>query len=264
VIEKMTQGSQVLLDPRNTLVQWGGDLEDFFPERHFFAINVEDGWWLFLVAIVGFCVWELRRLPAGVRAALLSLIVVAGLIAGSMRMREYGWYFHFKVLAFVAPLVIVAAVVAMRRVPRAGLVLLAIWGGWALGEARDEVSTTFDQLPATQLELREWSAALPPGESIRLDMEPGAQLWVAYMLADQPLCSQRPLSNTSYPHVPLSRAADYVLVRGLRKPFDAVGEPVRGNGELQLYRLAGGLPGGDRCSQRMVQTVTKIEYVGKR
>jgi hypothetical protein len=264
VIEKMTQGSQVLLDPRNTLQQWGGDLVGFYPERQFFAIHEENGWWIYLIVILGFCVWQLRRLPPGVRAGLLSLVVVTGLIAGSMRMREYGWYFHFKVLAFVAPLIIVAAVVAMRKVPRVGLVLLAIWGGWAIAEARDEVSTTFDQLPATILDLRGWSAALEPGESVRLDMQPAAQLWVAYMFADHPLCSQRPISDTSYPHVPLSRAADYVLVRGLRKPFDAVGEPVRRNKELALYRLADGLPGGDRCSQRMVQTVVKIEYVGKR
>jgi hypothetical protein len=83
------------------------------------------------------------------------------------------------------------------------------------------------------------------------------------MLSDHPLCSQRPLDDTSYPHVPLSRAADYVLVRFLRRPFDAVGPPVRANREYRLYRLAEGLPGGDRCSQRMVQTVRKITWSGK-
>ena len=265
VIEKLTQGTQVLVDPRMSLRQWGGDLEAFFPERQFFAIRVEDGWWAFLVLIVGFCVWELRRLPIGVRSALLSVMVAGGVIAATMRLRDFGWYFHFKALAFVAPLIIVCAVVGMRRTGRAGLVLIAIWGGWAVAEARDEVSTTFDQLPRTMLDLRSWTAGLPEDASVRLDVQPGTQLWVAYMLADRPLCSQRPLSDTSYPHVPLSQAADYVVVRGLRRPFDAVGQPLQRNKELALYRLAPGLPGGDgRCSRRMTQTVTEIQYLGKR
>jgi hypothetical protein len=79
------------------------------------------------------------------------------------------------------------------------------------------------------------------------------------MLHEHPLCSQRPLTGTSYPHVPLSRAADYVLVRYLRRPFDAVGGPVLRNGEYTLYRLRDDLPGPNRCSQRMVQTVKVIE-----
>jgi len=45
----------------------------------------------------------------------------------------------------------------------------------------------------------------------------------------------------------------------VREPYDAVGPPVMANGEYRLYRLREGLPGGDRCSQRMVQTVEKIE-----
>jgi hypothetical protein len=100
---------------------------------------------------------------------------------------------------------------------------------------------------------------LPADSSIRLDMQPGAQLWAAYMLASHPLCSQRPLSDTAYPHPPLSRAADYVVVRFLRRPFDAVGAPLMQNKEFRVYKLAPGLPGGDRCSQRMIQTVTRID-----
>jgi hypothetical protein len=59
--------------------------------------------------------------------------------------------------------------------------------------------------------------------------------------------------------VPLSRAADYVLVRYLRKPFDAVGAPVLRNGEYTLYKLRPDLPFGDRCSLKMVQTVHVIQ-----
>ena len=73
------------------------------------------------------------------------------------------------------------------------------------------------------------------------------------------LCSQDPLDETSYPHVPHSRAADFVLVRYQPRPADATGDALVGNREFQLYQLRPGLPGGDRCSQRMVQTVKRIE-----
>jgi hypothetical protein len=185
-----------------------------------------------------------------------------------MRLRRFGWYFEFKMLAFVGPLIVVLGAIGMTRLRLAarsrGLrttmtVLLVVWVSWAVGGAREEVSRTFDELPRTTQELQAWSAALPRGSSVRLDVQPGAQLWAAYMLAAHPLCSQRPLDDTSYPHVPLSRAADYVLVRYVRKPFDAVGQPLRNNREYQLYRLRPGLPGTDRCSQRMIQTVRSIQ-----
>lgn len=262
VVEKITGGSQVLIDPRNSLQLWGGDLSGYFPEGQFFGIYEADLLWPALAVIVGFCLWELRRLSKPAAAGLLSVMLVGAAIAASMRARDYGYYFHFKILAFIGPLVVVCAAVAIARVRRWGVVVLVIWTGWALAGARDEVAGTFDELPRTVLELREWSAQLPEGSSVRLDMQPGAQLWAAYMLADHPLCSQRPLDDTSYPHVPISRQADFVAVRLLRRPFDAVGAPLFANKEFQVYRLAEGLPGGDRCSQRMVQTVRKITSSG--
>ena len=263
VWEKISGGGQVVINPSYTLQLWGGDLVDYFPEGQFFSIYDADLLWPALAIIIGFCLWELRRLHRPAAIGLLSVMLVAAAIAGSMRAREYGYYFHFKILAFVGPLVVVCAAVAMARVRRLGVVLLAVWMLWAVAGARDEVASTYDQLPRTALALRDWSDRLPPGSSVRLDMQPGAQLWTAYMLADHPLCSQRPLDDTSYPHVPLSRGADFVAVRLLQKPFDAVGEPVFANKEFQVYRLASGLPGGDRCSQRMVQTVREITYAGK-
>jgi hypothetical protein len=89
-------------------------------------------------------------------------------------------------------------------------------------------------------------------------------LWAGIILSGQPLCSQRPLLETSYPHVPVSRAADYVLVdKDWRKPFDAVGPPVMDLERYQLFHLRPGLPGGDRCSRTMVLTVTKLYAGGK-
>jgi hypothetical protein len=79
------------------------------------------------------------------------------------------------------------------------------------------------------------------------------------MLSGQPLCSQKPLLDTSYPHVPVSRKADYVLVqRPLAKPFDAVGPPLMTNTAYALYRMNPDVPGPDRCSRAMVQTVKAI------
>ena len=100
----------------------------------------------------------------------------------------------------------------------------------------------------------------PPDASIRLDMQPEAQnCGRLHAVRRTRLCSQRPLDDTAYPHVPLSRAADYVLVR-LPAPAVRRGRRRRcvQNAEFTLYRLRPGLPGGDRCSQRMIQTVTEI------
>jgi hypothetical protein len=82
---------------------------------------------------------------------------------------------------------------------------------------------------------------------------------VAYFLGGQPLCSQRPLLETSYPHVPISRKADLILAdRRLRKPFDAAGPPVWRGERYVLYRQVAGVPGGDFCSRRMQQTVAEV------
>ena len=259
--EKFSGAMQLLLQFKQPLELWGGDLSGWFPERQFFAIHADDGWWLALIVIAAFAFAELRRLPRPVAIGLGTVIVVGGLIALEMRLRDFGYYFHFKILAFIGPLVVVLAAVAMSRVRRwhAGAALLVLWVMWAHAEARLELQRTFDQVPLTVQALQGWGDGLPAGSSVRLDMNPGSQLWVAYMLADHPLCSQRPLSTTSYPHVPLSRAADFVVVRGLRTPVDAVGPPLRANAEFSLFALRPGLPGGDRCSQKMIQTVSRIQ-----
>jgi hypothetical protein len=268
VWEKVDGGLRMLIDTNYSLRAWGGDLQTWYPERHFFAIQPAAGWWLALAVIAVFALRELWRLPRPARLGLLAVIVAGAVVAAEMRARDFGWYFHFKMLAFVGPLVVVLAVAGLARLRRetasrwargAATAALVVWVLWAVAGARDEVANTFDELPRTMLELRDWSAALPEDASVRLDMEPAAQLWPAYLLSRQRLCSQAPLDDTSYPHVPRSRAADFVLVRYLPRPADAVGEPLTGNREFALYELRPGLPGGDRCSRRMVQTVKVIE-----
>ncbi len=116
--------------------------------------------------------------------------------------------------------------------------------------------------PRFVLELRSIDAALPPGRSVRLDIDPQEQNWTAFWLHGQPLCSQVPLLGTSYPHVPVSRRADYVLAkRDAPRPADA-GAVVQRIEAYVLYRERPEIPGRDACSQEMVQTIERITTGG--
>jgi hypothetical protein len=98
-----------------------------------------------------------------------------------------------------------------------------------------------------------------PNASVRLDMNPPLQIWVAYFLHAEPLCSQRPLLGTSYPHVAVSRKAGYILAdHFLLVPFDATGPPIAAVGQFELYRERADVPGRDRCSRTRVQTVQGV------
>jgi len=266
VLEK-TAASTRVLTPGYSLVNWGGDLTQFFPERYFLGIDDATGG---IVAIPLFAIGlfiALRRSPRDIRWGLGAIVAFGVLAALFFRPRDYGWYFHFKALAFVGPLVVTAAAVGLARLRWrwVGAVALLLLIGVTRTGAAQEVGQTFDQLPKSMLELRTLDAGLPPDDSIRLDIpDDGRMLWAGNTLAGQPLCSQRPVLNTSYPHVPISRAADFVLVdKDWRKPFDAVGPPVRDLERYILYRLRPGLPGGDRCSRKMVLTVKKLYAGGK-
>jgi hypothetical protein len=265
VLEKTASSTRVLA-PGYSLVNWGGDLTGFFPERFFLGFGdagpAAAGVLLLAIGLV----LALRRAPREVRWG-LGAVIAFGIVAGLyFRPREYGWYFHFKALAFVAPVAITVAAAGLAR-------LKWVWAGalaliFLMGATRDgaaaQIGATFDQLPKSLLELKQVDARLPPGASVRLDMPAdGRQLWAGIILSGQPLCSQRPVLETSYPHVPVSRAADYVLVDDdWRKPFDAVGPPVMTLDRYQLFRLRPNLPGGDRCSRRMVLTVKRLHSGG--
>ena len=268
VLEKTSVSTRVLA-PGYSLVNWGGDLTKFFPERYFLGFE-EAGIATAGIALLAVgLVLALWRAPREIRWG-LGAVVAFGVIAGLyFRPREYGWYFHFKALAFVAPLAVTVAAVGLARVRVAGVAVGAVALVFLVGATRNgaakEIGDTFDQLPKSVLELRRVDARLPPDASVRLDMPAdGRQLWAGIMLAGQPLCSQRPVLETSYPHVPVSRAADYVLVDDdWRRPVDAVGPPLMTLERYQLFRLRPGLPGGDRCSRKMVLTVTKTHAGGR-
>jgi hypothetical protein len=159
--------------------------------------------------------------------------------------------------------VLVCAAAGAGRLRRAGPVLLAALLVSAAFSAKHELQDTGHQLPREILALRGFDDSLPPGASVRLDMAPSEQIWVAYMLSGQPLCSIVPLTGTSYPHVQFSRDADYILLdrrtaRPNTRPIDAAGPVVRRTRRFILYRAKARLPGPEACSRRMVQTVEDV------
>jgi hypothetical protein len=252
-----------LLNHGGGLSNWGGDLGSFIPERHFVGlIHTPAADIAVLLLIVGL-VLGLRRAPNELRWGLGVVLAFGVLATMFFRQLDYGWYFHFKTLAFVAPIAVAVAAVGLAgfRPAWVSAIALLLLIGATRTAAAGELGTTFDQLPKSLLELQTVDAHLPPDASVRLDMPAdGRMLWAGIMLAGQPLCSQKPVMETSYPHVPVSRAADYVLVdKDLQKPFDAVGPPVMTLARFELFRLRPGLPAGDRCSRRMVQNVERLQ-----
>ena len=268
VLEKTAASTRVLA-PGYSLVNWGGDLTHFFPERFFLGLDQASGAIFAVPLIMLGLVVALRRAPRDIRWGLGAVVAFGVLAALFFRPREYGWYFHFKALAFVAPLVVTAAAVGLSKLrwTWVSIVALLLVVGVTRNGAAHEIGTTFDQLPKSLLELKQVGARLPDDASVRLDVPAdGRMLWMGNMLSDQPLCSQRPLLNTSYPHVPISRQADYVLVDDTwRKPFDAIGPPLMTLDRYQLFRLKPNLDPakGDRCSRKMVLTVKKLYAGGK-
>jgi hypothetical protein len=87
-------------------------------------------------------------------------------------------------------------------------------------------------------------------------MWPPDQLWAAYFLDARPLCSQLPLLNTDYPHVPVSRKADYIVATiDSGRPADAIGTALRQNAGYRLYRENPSIAGPSACSQRRLDRI---------
>ncbi|MDX6691964.1 MAG: hypothetical protein QOG15_3421 [Solirubrobacteraceae bacterium] len=258
ILEK-SAGSVRVLTPGYTLTSWGGDLLGFYAERWFFGIQELGPAFIAMPLIAYGTFLALRRLPRDVSWGLGAAMIFGVGAALYFRPRAEGWYFHYKALAFIAPVIVTVAAVGLGRLRLRWLVVVALLFllATARNSAQYELSVTYGQLTADLLEVKKVDKRLPPGASVRLDMMPNGRMqWAGYMLSSQPLCSQLPIINTAYPHVAISRAADYVLVdRDLRKPFDAVGPPVMRLMSFDLYHLRPGLPGGDRCSRTMVQTI---------
>ncbi|MGI8623616.1 MAG: hypothetical protein ACR2NB_09070 [Solirubrobacteraceae bacterium] len=260
VMEKVSSAGQLALDPSKSLMNWAGDMRSFIPMDHFINLPDEALWRLAIVPIVYLAFRELRRQPRELFYGLGGLLAFGLFEAAIFRKRDFGYYFHFKTLAFVAPLLLVVAAVAAGRIRRWGPYLLAGFAVMTAGAARAELQATGLQLNKDVVELSSWAAALPRDASVRLDMGGGDQLWAAYFLADRRVCSEHPIVNTDYPHVPRSRKADFVVVRaGTPVPADAQGPPLRTSTGFQLYRMYATVPGPDRCSQRQQSRISQRE-----
>jgi hypothetical protein len=258
VIEKAHSAFNVVFNPGRSLQSWGGDVFDYFPEAQFLGVHQ----WAQLVVVAPLLAWgafvALRAAPRRIRLALIALFAFAVVFAIEFRLRKYGYYFHFKTLAFAAPVLVVTAAAGFARVRRGWIAVVALLM-FANNAGSNEIGTTFDELPRSTLALRAVNAGIPANSSIRIDIVPTEQNWIAFMLHAHPLCSRHPLLNTSYPHVRISRKADYILTAvNAARPADAVGPPVRRLDAFTLYRQKPSVPGPENCSRAMVQTVTSV------
>jgi hypothetical protein len=259
VIEKVGSAGQVVFN--RSLTNWGGDLHGYFAEQWFLG-NDHLAALILVSPLLLYGAWlALRDRPVALRRGLVGVFVFAAGFAVFFRLRDVGYYFHFKVLAFVAPLFLATAVagLGLARQAVAARLAVALLLVLAIGSAITELGKTFDELPRNVLQLRSIDSMLPAGASVRLDIDPQEQNWVAYMLHGQPLCSRLPLLHTSYPHVRTSRKADYILTKiDAPVPQDAVYPSVVRLEAFKLFRMKRSVRGPANCSQRMVQTVESI------
>jgi hypothetical protein len=258
VIEKAHSAFNVVFNPGRSLQSWGGDVFDYFPEAQFLGVHE----WAQLIVVAPLLAWGafvgLRAAPRRVRLALIALFAFAIVFAIEFRLRKYGYYFHFKTLAFAAPVLLVTAAAGFARVRR-GWIAVVLLLMFANNAGSNEIGSTFDELPRSTLALRSINSGIPADRSIRIDVVPTEQNWIAFMLHAHPLCSRHPLLNTSYPHVRISRKADYILTAvNQPRPADAAGPPVRRLEAFTLYRQKPSVPGPENCSRAMVQTVTSV------
>ena len=263
--EKSGSAAELLLSG-GSLGPWRGDLAHYPSPGFFVGVTGAPGY-VAAALVLTAAVLGVRRFP-GVQRAAFGAMIAGGLLFGVyFRFREFGEYFYFKVLAFLAPVVLVAAAVWLAaRAGRNGAGRLAVAATVALVAfqlvgLRKEIAVTGVQLDADTLELRDAAARLPEGSSLRVDMPPdGRQLWAGYVLSDHPLSAPSPLTGTTYPHIPFGRKADYI-VADLRRPADpwpdSEGAPLFDNGRFRLYRMRRSVPGPDRSSKRMVDTVSE-------
>jgi hypothetical protein len=239
VIDKTVAAIQVLA-PGHSLSSWGGDLFGYLPFDHFFSLPSGPQGALLAVIVAGLAVAGLWGRDRALTWGLGGLLVLGIAVALYLRNRAFGYYFEFKLLAFVGPLVLLIAAIGAARLRRwgAGVLLLCVLAGATVYSDEQEIRYNGWQLPQTIISLSSWVRSIPAGATVRLDMTPPLQLWAAYFLDKRPLCSATPLLNTDYPHVGIGYRADYAvaLVSFGRTP-GAVGRPLRQNAEFRLWRL---------------------------
>jgi hypothetical protein len=261
VLQKTRDALELLVDPSQSLDDWGGDVIGYRPFPEFFALpDVPVAGELaaaVVIGLAGLALWRLQR-PTGLPLA----VTLGGALAVALwfTVPESGQYFYFKILSISGALIVTAAVVAISRLPwRPAVVggLLALSLTASLG-AREELAGAFDQLTRQTVELRDWSKQLPEGASVRVDTPD--QLWRVYMLSDRPVGSTSPVKT--FPHPPFSLGGDYALrERGQDPPPDAAsGEPLFENEQLELWKITSVLPDGTRLEDRSSRKLERFAF----
>jgi hypothetical protein len=249
-VDKAVAAAEVLA-PGHTLQGWAGDLMGFIPVNYFFSLPASTAGTVLLACVAALAAWGLARQPRALAAGLGALLAIGFALAVYLRGRLGGQYFQFKLLAFIGPLVLVIAAVGAGRLRRAGALALAALAGFTAWSIVQRIEHEGYQLGPPTVALSSWARSLPPGASVRLDVPPAQQLWVAYFMDARPLCSQLPLLGTDYPHVAYSRKADYILTTAsLPRPRDAIGPAVRESSAYRLYREKAAVPGPSLCTLR--------------
>jgi len=220
VIQKAWEGAGVLLPGHALSGSWKGDLNHFIPFDRFLSLPNSP---VAIVLVVGVLLLAIRGLagqPRSLSWGLGGLLAFGLALALYFRQRQYGWYFEFKLLAFIGPLLLLIATIGAAKLRTLGLACVAVLAVCTAGSTVAEVKATGSQLPKTTIQLAGWTKSLPPHASIRLDMWPPNQLWAAYSLSTRPVCSQAPLFVSDHPHVPLSPTAAYLLAASADQHFD--------------------------------------------
>jgi hypothetical protein len=220
---------------------------------------------LIVIGLFVAAVYWLRRTDREIRVPLYVTGAAALVFALYFGVRENGGYLYFKDVAFLGPLVVTAAVAGLVAIisrhglrTNKGAATVAALGALFLAfvlNTEEEIGNTFDQLPPTTVELRDWARALPADASVRIDLPPGGhQLWALYFLHERRVSALDPLQDAGYPNPPRSVKADYVLSRTTDgRPRGAAGAAVRRNARLTLYRLRPTLPGRDQSAFELEQ-----------
>lgn len=244
-------GAVKVLAPGHTLQAWGGDLQSFIPWGQFFSLPGSAVGFVLFGLVLALALRGLVGQPRALSWGLGGLLVLGFLFGAYFRHRAFGWYFEFKLLAFLGPLTLLIAAVGAGRLREWGVALLgALAVAVGVGIVEQIKQNGFQLDPATT-QLAAWSRSLPRSASIRLDMWPPQELWAAYFLAGHPLCSQVPLLNTDYPHVAIGRRADYIVASIPNgRPKDAVGPPLRQNAGYRLFRESPATPAFGACTLR--------------
>jgi hypothetical protein len=109
-----------------------------------------------------------------------------------------------------------------------GIGLAVAWTAAAVVQTGRDGRLTGQQVSAETFQIRTWSAQLPRGASVRVDIAPsGWQLWAAYMLSAHPVDAPDPVLSTTYAHPRYGRRADYAIsLRYYPNPDPHVTRPV--------------------------------------